>query len=148
MTRCRCCAFWCLAILLASWGQPVSAENSALTADQIKKTITGNTVLGEWDDQPYAQYFDPDGTTIFKLQDGRRVEGDWYVEDESDLYCSYHWFRGTSCYALYFDDDGLLLWLEEDGDMLLPSRILEGRQLDLEGVKTDGLAPRKSEAGR
>ena len=48
-------------------------EDGRLTARQIEELITGNTILGEWEGQPYAQYFDPNGTSNFHLQDGKSV---------------------------------------------------------------------------
>lgn len=114
-----------------------AVEGQRLSAREIVDLIAGNTVLGEWEGQPYAQYFDPDGSTIFRLEDGRSFGGDWFVEEAENRYCSYHWLRGTRCYELFLEGDDDLLWIEEGSDLLLPSKVIEGRHLDLKKASGD-----------
>jgi hypothetical protein len=105
------------------------ASEKRLTSDEIVATIQGNTVLGTYDGDPYAQYFDPNGTTIFQLKDGRAFEGDWFVDQASQRYCSYHWARGQKCYEVFGDGDNELLWLEEGTTQHERTTLVNGRKL-------------------
>ena len=106
-----------------------AATEKRLSSDEIAATIKGNTVLGTYDGNPYAQYFDPNGTTIFQLQDGRAFEGDWFIDTASQRYCSYHWARGQKCYEVFGDGDSKLLWLEEGATQHEQTTLVNGRQL-------------------
>jgi hypothetical protein len=105
------------------------ASEKRLSSGEIAATIKGNTILGEYEGDPYAQYFNPDGTTIFQLKDGRAIEADWYVDAATERYCSYHWMRGAKCYEVFADGDGRLFWLEEGTTRREPTTLVAGQKL-------------------
>lgn len=118
-----------LAALLPLQLSHANASEKRLSSGEIAATIKGNTVLGEYEGDPYAQYFNPNGKTIFQLQDGRAVEADWYVDPATERYCSYHWMRGAKCYEVFEDGDGKLLWLEEGTNTREPTTLVAGQKL-------------------
>lgn len=124
------------ALLFSAFVLAVSAQLShagaaekRLSSDEILATIRGNTILGTYDGDPYAQYFDPSGTTIFQLNDGRAFEGDWFVDEASQRYCSYHWARGKKCYEVFGREPNELLWLEEGTTERELTTLVSGKQL-------------------
>jgi hypothetical protein len=122
----------CFAGALLAPGTLAWAQGAKLSADDIARTITGNTVYSEWDGQATAQFFAPDGTSVLELADGRSFEGDWHVDQADHQYCSYHWMRGTRCYDLYWRGK-TLMWREEDSDVELASTVSAGRKLFSDG---------------
>jgi hypothetical protein len=118
-----------LSALLVLQLSHATAAEKRLSSGEIAAAIKGNTVLGEYEGDPYAQYFDPNGKTIFQLQDGRSFEGDWYVDAATERYCSYHWMRGAKCYEVFEDGADQLTWLEEGTTEREETTLVEGRKL-------------------
>lgn len=72
-------AIACAFFLLAS---TVAHAEKTLNADEIKKLITGNTVLGMAPNgMTQKNYFSPDGKTIRQVGD-KLIEGTWSVKDD------------------------------------------------------------------
>ena len=67
-----------IALVLAA---AASAHAKDLTGAEIKSTLSGNSITASDE----VQYFNPDGTTIYKTG-GKRTTGHWMVE--GDEYCS------------------------------------------------------------
>lgn len=66
------------AVLVASAAQ---AQSVKLQEHEIAALLTGNTAVGMWEGQPYRQYFDADGTTIYAQDGARSTLGQWRIAD-------------------------------------------------------------------
>ena len=62
---------------------PLQAQSRRLTGLEIGELLSGNTVVGEWEDEPYRQLYRADGTTLYTRQDGGRNEGLWRLAEEA-----------------------------------------------------------------
>ena len=116
------------ALALAAGGSPASAEEQRLTGLKIHEALAGNTVVGEWGNQPYRSYFRPDGLTIYKPDGGPAENGKWRVDEETDQYCSWWARSGWSCYNVY-REGRTIIWEIPGTDTRYPSEILGGKRL-------------------
>jgi len=73
--------------LVAVWPAAISlAQERRLNAAEIEDKLIGNTIQGLWDGQPYKQFFDASGNTIY-VEDGRQPSmGRWWADAEKDAY--------------------------------------------------------------
>ncbi len=107
----------------------VEAQETRLTAAEIKSTISGNSIKGEWQGASYKQYFDPDGTTVYSwLGSKPAVRGKWRIDEVKDLYCSKFPSWGNACYEIYLDGD-TLIYIAPGNRLRLSAELLSGKHL-------------------
>lgn len=122
----RFAAFLLMMLPLAAHAAP-----QVVPGNKIKQLLTGNTILGTWAGQPYRQYFDANGSTIFAQKSATSTYGEWRIDLEENLYES--WWRGSgwSGYQVV-EENGQYFWMsQKDGqkDGLQPFEVLDGQQL-------------------
>ena len=69
------------ALALALAASPVAAQSVKLQEHEITALLSGNTVVGQWGEVPYRQYFDPDGATIYAEEGAGSALGQWRVAE-------------------------------------------------------------------
>ncbi len=113
---------WLLACtsVLAGSGIP----GTKLSGEAIKKILAGNTIHGFWNTIEYHQFFNTDGTTLYKPIGHTADKGNWFVN--TNQFCSI-WGRAQSCYDVY-QDGKKLLWVVSSSTYYA-SEILAGNQL-------------------
>ena len=114
-------------VVLVSTAALALAQSSTLTADDITRLLTGNTVEGKWDGITYRSYFDPDGTTIFVSSNAEKMLGKWRVNAGSQQYETFFDAIGWTGYSVLRTDTGFA-W--QSKGTLYPFTVLEGRDLD------------------
>lgn len=72
-------------VLVASPASAHYAWEGELTAAEIRATIAGNSLTGEYEGKAYTEYYDADGTIHGSSADGP-YKGKWSVRDD-DLMC-------------------------------------------------------------
>jgi len=109
-------------------GLPVEAASVRLTAEEIEDLLAGNTIVGTWSGSSYRQYYSPDGTTTYVPGEGRKEEGRWRTDPETNEYES--WWRSTGWvhYAMVRTEEGGYAWI--NGDRLEPFEVLDGRRIE------------------
>lgn len=107
---------------------PSLAANVKLSASEIEAALAGNTIIGTWSGAAYRQYFAADGSTIYLPKDGKRDEGRWRTNPETNDYESWWRSTGWTPYAMVRTEDGGFAWV--NGDRLETFRVLEGRQIE------------------
>ena len=113
---------------LLALATPVAAQSVKLKAHEIEALLSGNTAVGKWDGQPYRQFFDPDGSTIYAQKGARSALGEWRVDSERDEYQSI-WPRDADWESLFvMEFAGDFFWVSKSTPPT-PFRILEGQQL-------------------
>ena len=117
-----------LAVLLALGTPPAHANPIRLKSAEILATLSGNSVVGTWGSTEFRQYFDPNGSTVYRPRTGNQANGAWRVRD--DLYCS-TWppTDSETCYSITRDGD-TLTWQATDGGNPHPSTLIKGKALD------------------
>jgi hypothetical protein len=100
-----------LAPLIAA-ATPSLAFNVKLSASEIEAVLAGNTIIG----------------TIYVPKDGKRDEGRWRTNPETNDYESWWRSTGWTPYALVRTDGGGFAWV--NGDRLEPFQIQQGRQVE------------------
>lgn len=108
----------------------VAAQASAqrLNASEIEELLAGSTITGSWGGDRYQQYYDPDGTTIYVPNEGRREQGQWQVNAEQDVYESWWRSSGWVQYTIRRLEDGGYAWI--NGDRLEMFTVSDGRQIE------------------
>jgi hypothetical protein len=115
--------------LVAVWPAAFSlAQERKLNAAEIEDKLIGNTIQGLWDGQPYRQFFDASGNTVY-VEDGRLPSmGRWKADAEKDVYCS--WWEGRSaCYEVLDGGPDAIIWVLPGSDIEFPATVLQGDQL-------------------
>lgn len=74
-----------IAILLSSLS--LSAEPTTPSAQEFKQLLTGNSLVGKWEGRHYHQYFNADGTTIYKARNEEPSTGKWRIKSGGQ-FCS------------------------------------------------------------
>ncbi len=128
-----------LATLLATglvvvWPATFSlAQERRLSAAEIKDKLIGNTIQGLWRGQPYMQFFDASGNTIY-VEDGRQHRmGGWWADDEKDTYCA-NWERNRpACYEVLDGGPDAFIWVMPGSGKKFPAKVLQGDQLPTGG---------------
>ncbi|KGM89219.1 hypothetical protein rosmuc_00703 [Roseovarius mucosus DSM 17069] len=113
---------------LLALGWPVTAQPAQMTAAEISALLSGNTIVGSWSGTDYQQYFAADGSTVYMLGDGRRDDGQWRVNAETNDYESWWRSTGWTPYAMVRTEAGSYAWI--NGDRLEPFEVLSGRQIE------------------
>ncbi|MCQ0091124.1 hypothetical protein [Roseovarius sp. M141] len=113
-------------LALSSLGASAFAQETRMSADEIARLLSGNTVEGQWDGTAYKSYFAPDGTTIFVPANADPLTGKWRVNPESHQYESFFDAVGWTGYTVLHTDAGFA-WVM-DGKAY-PFHVLEGRDL-------------------
>lgn len=106
---------------------PLWAQAMQMTAAEIGDVLAGNTITGTWGGNAYSQFFARDGLTVYVPATGKREEGRWRVNAQTDEYES--WWRSTGWipYTMVRTGDGHA-WL--NGDRREPFTVKQGRQID------------------
>ncbi|WP_417729340.1 hypothetical protein [Roseovarius sp.] len=107
---------------------PAMAQPVRLTAAEVQALLSGNTIDGNWAGTAYQQFFNADGSTVFVLADGRRDEGRWRVNPDTNDYESWWRSTGWTPYAMVRTEAGGLAWI--NGEQLEPFEVLPGRQME------------------
>jgi hypothetical protein len=96
-----------------------------MTPEEFEELLSGNTMIGEWANVPYQQYFAEDGSTIY-VSGNSRSNGTWRVREDG-TYCSV-WPPSSSetCYIVMKKGEELI-WREDNNRY--PAKIVEGNQL-------------------
>jgi hypothetical protein len=91
---------------------------------QLTERLAGNSLRGIQAGRHYLQYFDTDGSTLYREQDGPLTEGRWRV-DEGGIYCSL-WppAEEWECYGVLVS--GTTIYWRADGQYY-PADILPGK---------------------
>ena len=107
----------------------LGAEERRLNAAEIEDRLIGNTVEGLWDGQPYKQFFDASGNTIY-VEDGRQPSlGGWWADAEKDAYCA-NWERNRpACYEVLDGGPDAIIWVLPGSGRRFPAKVLQGDQL-------------------
>ncbi len=84
--------FKTLAIALVCASTAGLAASQPLTGDQIRLSVTGNTLVGSEEGSPYFEYFIGDGTILGQGKDGE-YSGHWFIQ-------------GDQLCVVYEDDNG------------------------------------------
>ncbi len=69
------------------------ADQVPVTADEIRKMLTGNTIQGTRYGDEYRQYFYEDGKTIYAPRNSKSAVGKWRVNEAENTYES--WWERT-----------------------------------------------------
>lgn len=113
---------------LLTLGWPVTAQPAQMSAAEITALLSGNTIVGNWSGTDYRQFFQPDGNTVYLLGDGRRDDGQWRVNADTNEYESWWRSTGWTPYAMVRTDAGGYAWI--NGDQLEPFEVLSGQQIE------------------
>ena len=103
------------------------ADQQVVTANELSKLLTNNTIEGTWLGNPYRQFFNADGSTIYAPKSSASTLGDWRLHYEKNLYESWWRRSGWSSYQVV-EQDGQFFW-HSDREGLQPFKILPGQQL-------------------
>jgi len=76
-----------LALVFSAASLAGAAEFEAPDRQRLTDLLAGNSMQGIWAGRHYLQYFDADGSTRYREQDGPVSEGRWRVDD-AGRYCS------------------------------------------------------------
>lgn len=117
-----------LSIVMLVPGLPVAADSVRLSAPEIEALLSGNTIAGNWSGMEYRLFLSTDGSAVFVPVDGRRDEGRWRVNAETNDYESWWRSTGWAPYAMVRTEAGGHAWV--NGDRLEPFKVLSGRQVE------------------
>ena len=102
--------------------------DEVLTAEEIKTMLTGNTILGTWNGDPYRQLFKANGITFYAPKTSRSSRGEWRVNAETNEYESWWEQSGWAGYQI-IRRDGNLYWTSKNTSEPQPFEVLAGDQL-------------------
>ncbi|MFK7838360.1 MAG: hypothetical protein AB8B60_19295 [Sulfitobacter sp.] len=113
---------------IALLGTVAAAQSVKLKSHEIKALLTGNTIVGKWEGQPYRQYFATDGSTIYAQKEARSTLGQWRVDADKDEYQSI-WPRDAEWEGWYIMEyAGDFFWVSKATPPTV-FKVLEGEQL-------------------
>lgn len=97
-----------------------------MTAAQIDGLLRGNTIRGTWNGDPYTQFFDANGQTIYFPEGGRPDQGRWRVNTDTNQYES--WWERTNWtgYTVLMTNAGFA-WVSREKTQ--PFEVFEGKQV-------------------
>lgn len=118
-----------VAAVLLGAGPRASVAQEALTGDQVRALITGNTLQGSFMANPLTMVFYADGVVRGSIGLTGSDSGTWEIE--GDNYCN-EWvtyFSGVRrCYRWYPDGDGYVLKnVDEFRARNIQGRIVKGK---------------------
>jgi len=109
--------------------RPGTGRMQPPTHDEISDLLIENTVIGEWNGDPYRQYFMADGTTFYAAKGKRSTRGKWRVSADGNSYES--WWTGPDTnwesFSIMRTNEGLA-WVDSAG-VIYPFNLLTGEQL-------------------
>ena len=107
---------------------PADADPSAMSQNEFRTLIEGNSIVGEWAGRPYRQFFDAHGRTTYVEKGAAATFGTWRIAEDG-RYCSV-WPPSPqeSCYSVQRDGD-TLFW-DAGGGKVYSSQVVPGQQLD------------------
>ena len=98
-----------------------------LSAEQIQKLLSGNTITGTWGSATYTQYYGESGFTVY-IEDGRPPSrGKWRVKEDTNQYDSWWENTGWTPYTVMMTNTGYA-WV--NGNTLESFKVLAGKQAD------------------
>lgn len=102
-----------------------------LGAEEIKKALVGNSIVGDNWDGPYAVYFPVYGELRGLRSSHYKDVGTWRSEEDSICATWDNWWGSVErCWGLYIDGD-TITWPSADSDTPGRSTILEGNPYGL-----------------
>jgi len=114
------------AIIAFSFGGIAQAGETQVKADDIVKTLSGNTIVGVWSGSHYKQYFGEDGSTMYIAEGSPPSPGKWRANPETNMYESWWEQTGWTPYSIVDTDDGLA-WVS--GGALHHFEVMDGKQI-------------------
>lgn len=117
-----------LAVAFLVAGSMAHAQSVKLQAHEIDALLSGNTVVGLWEGAKYAQYFAPDGHTIYAQDGSRSARGQWRTDPEQDEFQSL-WPSDTEWQGWFvMEFDGDFYWVSKTTPPTL-FEVLDGLKL-------------------
>ena len=114
------------AVLLLVFSLSTAIAEEALSAEEIKELLTGNTIEGTWSGSHYTQFFGKNGETAY-IPEGRMPDiGRWRVNSETNEYESWWEQTGWNGYTVLRLDEGYA-WKRTKGHEQFI--VLEGKQV-------------------
>ena len=116
--------------LTADWPFSISvAQERKLSAAEIEDRLVGNTIQGLWYDQPYLQFFDGSGNTLYAEDGSQPTIGKWWVDEEKDEYCSSRQGGRSACYEVLDGGPDAIIWALPSSGKKFPAKVLQGDQI-------------------
>lgn len=118
-----------ITIALSALASQAVLADDFLNGDQIKELVTGNTVQAEHLRKgfDFAVYFDADGQTAVRKQDGEETETSYRID--GDKHCI-HWKGKDRCAEIRDNGDGSYDRINANGKAVVRwSSFTAGRQL-------------------
>lgn len=106
----RVVLFFLLALSSTTWAA------NALTADQAKALIAGNSAAGFADalGKNYTAYYSPEGKLTQVLETGKKRQGTWKVTDDGH-FCTQFPTESERCTKIFPADHGEYQRIKDDG---------------------------------
>ena len=105
------------------------AQERKLSAAEIEDKLIGNTIQGIWYDQPYRQFFDGSGNTLYAEEDRQPSMGKWWVDEEKDEYCSSREGSRQVCLEVLDGGPDAIIWALPSSGRKFPAKVLQGDQI-------------------
>ncbi|MEM7073999.1 MAG: hypothetical protein AAGA28_07055 [Pseudomonadota bacterium] len=116
------------AIALSLSATPTLADDTTpVTGEALSRLLSGNTAVGDWNDDQYRQYFDPSGATIYAVKGKQPSRGRWRVSDDGASYESLWNGPNWDAYEVVKTEAGHA-WVTDSGT-LYPFDMETGQQL-------------------
>ena len=118
----------------ADVAQNIAAEErlDVLTAEEVRRVLTGNTIVGTRDGRRYWVYH-PTGAAMWGLESSGDVDaGSWHLN--GDLYCRAwrRWHEGREkCWRLAINSLNQLVWVDPGGWVVGASQLQAGNTIGL-----------------
>ncbi len=90
----------------------LSSGDDALTADDFKADVVGNTVVAELPEGTAYAYLAPDGTNAGLHPTEGRVSGRWKVDDEGVVCVTWPTIDIENCSAVVATDENKFSWAD------------------------------------
>ena len=102
---------------------------AALSPDDARAALLGNTIQGGWGDERtgYRQFFGADGGTIYAPEGQEPKPGSWVVEEDGRV-CSEIEDIPRRCHKVG-RHDGVLYWIDDHKNLGFPFNVVAGDQL-------------------
>lgn len=117
-----------LSVVLLGFAGPAAAQSVRLNASEIEALLSGNTIAGTWSGMEYRLFLNADGSAVFVPEEGRRDEGRWRVNADTNDYESWWRSTGWTPYAMVRTEAGSHAWV--NGEQLEPFEVLNGQQVE------------------
>ncbi|MDP6709163.1 MAG: hypothetical protein QF893_22710 [Alphaproteobacteria bacterium] len=106
-----------------------AAANGFLSADEIEAAVSGNSLVGYWQNAEVKEHFGADGVSLRQRERGEPVAGRWRVDRARDLLCvSYRRIREAFCFRAQ-RQRGKLVLFEFESEYPWVTTIVEGNVL-------------------